>query len=228
MVDFKKLSEYMKSDQYKIDQEEKEKQYQEFMNQWRKTCCFTGHRPNKLNGCYSFNHPTAKLIKNKLTPIIKDLIINEEVNKFISGGAIGTDQIAFWTVQTLKQQYPNIKNIVAKPFVNQNAVWKNLEILKWYHKMLEVADEVINVEDIDGYKTKEQNIKYGDYSNPKMQKRNEWMVDNSKYIIAVYDGSKGGTANCINYARRQMHLPESRCLIRLNPKYDYDEDRMYV
>jgi len=35
-----------------------------------------------------------------------------------------------------------------------------------------------------------------------MNDRNEWMVDNSDYVIAVHDGSKGGTYNCIQYAKK--------------------------
>lgn len=36
-----------------------------------------------------------------------------------------------------------------------------------------------------------------------MQKRNEWMIDNSDAIIAVWDGTPSGTANTIEYARKQ-------------------------
>lgn len=35
-----------------------------------------------------------------------------------------------------------------------------------------------------------------------MQKRNEYMVDLADRVIAVWDGSKGGTANCIKYAEK--------------------------
>lgn len=36
------------------------------------------------------------------------------------------------------------------------------------------------------------------------QKRNEWMVDHARVLIAVWDQSQaGGTWNCINYALRQ-------------------------
>lgn len=34
------------------------------------------------------------------------------------------------------------------------------------------------------------------------QKRNEWMVDNADIVIAVWDGTKGGTANCVKYAEK--------------------------
>ena len=38
------------------------------------------------------------------------------------------------------------------------------------------------------------------YSKGCFQIRNEWMVDSSAKVIAVYNGEKGGTANTIKYA----------------------------
>ena len=32
-----------------------------------------------------------------------------------------------------------------------------------------------------------------------MQKRNEFMVDNSDLVVAVWNGTSGGTANCLAY-----------------------------
>lgn len=38
------------------------------------------------------------------------------------------------------------------------------------------------------------------YTNDCMQKRNEYMVDNSDYVIAVWDGKPSGTGNTVHYA----------------------------
>ena len=35
------------------------------------------------------------------------------------------------------------------------------------------------------------------------QKRNEWMVDHTNTVLAVWDGSSGGTKNCLDYAVKQ-------------------------
>ena len=35
-----------------------------------------------------------------------------------------------------------------------------------------------------------------------MQKRNEYMVDLADKVIAVWDGSKSGTGNCVKYAEK--------------------------
>ena len=40
----------------------------------------------------------------------------------------------------------------------------------------------------------------GSYAPSKMQERNEWMVDRCDKLIAVWDGSAGGTGNCVKYA----------------------------
>lgn len=46
-----------------------------------------------------------------------------------------------------------------------------------------------------------------DYPGPWVyQKRNEFMVDNSDIVIAVWDGSSGGTANCVKYALKKGRM----------------------
>lgn len=40
------------------------------------------------------------------------------------------------------------------------------------------------------------------YSKYAYQKRNEWMVDRSARVIAVYNGGPSGTGNTINYAKK--------------------------
>src|SRR6478752_3152397 len=40
-----------------------------------------------------------------------------------------------------------------------------------------------------------------DYPGPWVyQARNKWMVDHCDMVVAYFDGSSGGTNNCINYA----------------------------
>lgn len=41
------------------------------------------------------------------------------------------------------------------------------------------------------------------YSRACFQIQNEWMVDRSARVIAVYNGEKGGTRNIIEYAKKQ-------------------------
>ena len=221
-IDFKKLSDPEYQAEYKRKKEAEEKIEQEKEQLRLKTVMFTGHRPNKLGG-YDMKNPKMLQLKDKLIEIIEDLIVNENVSRFISGGALGTDQAGFWVVEILKKKYPSLENIVAIPFKNQDKVWTS-EQKQWYGKLLEKADSVINVEELDEYKTNE-NVPFGEFSAAKMQKRNEYMVDHSKFIIAVFDGSKGGTSNCLWYARKRML---NHALYRLHPSYNFELDVQYL
>lgn len=71
-----------------------------------KTACFTGHRPNKLNG---YNPKDNSEMLFKLRDIVVDHIENKEVDTFISGMALGVDMWASKIVLKLKETYPHIK-----------------------------------------------------------------------------------------------------------------------
>lgn len=161
-----------------------------------KSCCFTGHRPNKLNG---YNPSDNKELLFKLRDIIIDHIENKEVDKFITGMALGIDMWAGRIVLKLKEKYPHIKLVAAVPCVNQYNKWPQKSKDEW-QSIIHKCDEVHYVSN-------------DTYTSWCMNKRNEWMVDNSRYVIAVWDGAKGGTGNCVNYA-----VKKGNEIIQLHPK----------
>lgn len=99
----------------------------------------------------------------------------------ISGMALGVDQWAAETCVAL-----GIPFTAAIPFEGQESKWP-WRAQRHYRELLEMAEERVVVCP-------------GDYRPFKLQKRNEWMVDNCTLLIAVWDGSPGGTANCVRYA----------------------------
>jgi uncharacterized phage-like protein YoqJ len=135
---------------------------------------------------------------------------------FISGGALGVDQFAFDVVNeikysTLKLNNVKIINEIAVPFKDQPNAWLNQVDKSRYNRQIGTADIVTYVDTIDGYiKTDTPQGKYTPY---KMQLRNQYMCDNADIIIAVWDGSKGGTKNCVDYAKKW-----DKKLIIINPK----------
>ena len=143
-----------------------------------KTCCFTGHRPKKLN----FNN--IFILKQKLKNSII-VAINCGYENFISGMALGCDMLAADIVLELQKIYP-IKLECAIPCVNQTEFWKE-EDIKNYKRILRKANKI----------TYTSNAKY---YNGCMQKRNKYMVDNSSRIIAVFNGTPGGTMQTLKYA----------------------------
>lgn len=155
---------------------------------------FTGHRPNKLKCCYDLKSEVSKVIANHIEAEVRSIIAEYPAEEyvFLTGGAIGTDQIAFWVGEKLKRNGLNLMNVVCVPCPNQESRWSDDNKL-WYHHMIRRADKVVNVW---------ENAKYAaDTIRDMMQKRNEFMIDYSNFTIAVWNGLKnGGTWNCIEYA----------------------------
>ena len=155
-----------------------------------KTVCFTGHRPDKLGG-YDERNPLAEFVKDELRRIVRSLI-TEGARKFICGGALGVDTWAAEIVLSLREEFPDIYLLIAKPFPSQAVRW-NTDAITRFEFICSCANEVMNVNP-------------DPYAVWKMQARNGWMVDHSDVVVCVWDGSKGGTANCHNYAQGKKQL----------------------
>jgi uncharacterized phage-like protein YoqJ len=163
------------------------------------TICFTGHRPDKLGG-YDWDSKKNILIMQKIVDIVEKLIINENAKTFIFGGALGIDQMAFECVKKIQEHWcHDLKMILAVPFEQQAIKWFKKEDVDKYNSQKEWADEIVYVDTVPGYEYKSFDV--GLYHPAKMDLRNRWMVDNSDMVFAVYNGTKGGTNNCLNYAR---------------------------
>ena len=97
------------------------------------TCCFTGHRPEKLNV------PEEIVIER-----LKDAIENafaDGYTEYISGMSRGVDLWAADLVLELKEEFNNIKLICAVPFEGFEKSWSN-DLQDRYNKILLAADEV--------------------------------------------------------------------------------------
>lgn len=174
------------------------------------TISFTGHRPNKLYG-YNYMSDGNKKIMFSIYNKLKELTEKYDEIHFIEGGALGIDQMSFIICNKLKKDYPN-KNItieVAVPFEQQDNNWIDSS-KQLYRNQLRLADKITQVDTLDEYMIKGYII--GKYYPAKMQKRNMYMVDNSDIVLSVWDGSKGGTGNCVSYA-----MNSGKKIINLNP-----------
>lgn len=166
--------------------------------------CFTGHRPNKLGG-YDWNMPKNKMIMEKIKNTVIDLINNSDDKDFtfFCGGALGVDQMVFEIVDDIKGYLKlnpvNIFLILAMPFEKQDNNWFKQEDKDRLKTQRKCADQVVLVDKLTDYKY--DGVPIGEYHPAKMQLRNQFMVDNSEVVIAVWDGSKGGTGNCVKYAK---------------------------
>ena len=117
-----------------------------------------------------------------------------EPTNFITGMAIGADQL-FAEAIIMVKKYIDCTLTAAIPFLGQETKWPAIS-QKRYRHILSQCDKIVYVCDPG-------------YAPWKMQKRNEWMVDNSNLVLAIWDGrTTGGTHNCVAYAKSKGRLIE--------------------
>lgn len=141
-------------------------------------CCFTGHRPERLG------MPEIEVISGLKKEIRQ--AIADGFQTFISGVARGVDLWAAEIVLTLRDEGAAIRLICASPYRGFENRWSR-EWQERYRRVMEQADLVRFI--------------CPRYSRDCFQKRNEWMIDHSARVIAVYNGQPSGTRNTIEYAR---------------------------
>lgn len=154
------------------------------------TIALTGHRPNKLWG-YDTRDPHYVQVKRAL----RDLIDELGATSLISGMALGFDQLGA-EVAIVRD---DVEFVAAVPFKGQESKWP-YSSQRRYFQLLDAADKIVTVSE-------------GAYAAYKMQVRNEWMVDHCDIVVALWDGTNGGTANCVRYAQSK-----GKTIYRLDPK----------
>jgi len=161
------------------------------------SCAFSGHRPSRFHFGYDESHKDCPRLKTVLREYI-EMLITRDVTTFYSGLALGIDAWAASIVLDIKANNPKAQLHAAIPFKAQADSW-SLEQQKNYHDLLDQCDysTIINEK----------------YTRSCYFVRNRFMVDNSKYLLAVYDGGmKGGTAYTTKYA-----LTKKREIIIIHP-----------
>lgn len=147
--------------------------------QRKHSCCFTGHRPQKLSR-------TEAEVKQDLEHAIGQAIDDGFVT-FITGMAPGVDIWAGQIVLRLRKENPALHLIAAVPFKGMeytlSPAWQNA-----FNDLLSKANIVEYIRP--------------KYSKAVYQIRDKWMVNRSARVIAVYDGAHGGTQDTIEYAKK--------------------------
>lgn len=142
--------------------------------------CFTGHRPEKL-------HMDEGTLHNVLSSAISRCIV-EGFTTFITGMARGVDIVAAEIVLKEKKSNPDLRLICALPHPDFEKRWSK-DWKERYCSILKKADFV--------------KVVCQSFSMSSYQIRNEWMVNHSSLVIAVYNGTQSGTKNTIEYATSQ-------------------------
>ena len=151
------------------------------------TCCFTGHRPGKLPWGYAEDDPRCIDLKRRLRDAV-EIAYAEGYCHFLCGMAQGCDLYACECVLALRDRHPEVTVEAALPCPTQADAWPAPQQVR-YRRLLSRCD----------YET----MVSAAYSPSCMQRRDRYMVDHASLLIAMFDGSAGGTRYTVEYAMRR-------------------------
>ncbi len=151
------------------------------------SCAITGHRPEKLPWGYDETSEGCRRLRKTLTEQIVTLA-DSGVTSFLSGMALGVDQIFAELVLAERKKNPALKLLCVLPHEGQADKWSD-SARERYHAILKQANSV-------DYISRE-------YYDGCMIDRNHRMVDSAGLLLAVYNGvRRSGTGATVNYARK--------------------------
>ena len=154
----------------------------------RKTCAFTGHRPQRFPWKRDETDPRCAALKAALAERIEALV-QDGFTDFLSGMAEGADTWAAETVLSLRETNPALRLHCILPCRSQAEKW-SASARERYRGILEQADSVVYVRRT--------------YTRGCMMERNRFLVDHADLVLAVYDGgARGGTAATVRYAEKR-------------------------
>ena len=140
--------------------------------------CFTGHRPWRI--------PISEFALRDIVSYSIAQAISSGYTTFISGMAQGFDIVAAETVLEFRKNNSSVRLICALPCPTFYSRWSQ----HWYDRceyVLSHADLIHTISPV--------------YTPHCYQLRNEWMVQHSSLVIALYLHIPSGTKNTIDYAR---------------------------
>ena len=148
------------------------------------TCAFSGHRPEKLPWGEDESDPRCAALKIRLEQELRKLC-EAGCLRYLCGMARGTDLYYLEALLKLRAAYPLTVEAVV-PCPSQSDSWPREEQLR-YLRALGACDRTTVLEE--------------KYSDGCMLRRNRYMVEHANILLTVFDGSPGGTAATVRYAR---------------------------
>ena len=149
------------------------------------TCCFTGHRPDKLPWYTDESDGRCAALKAEIAAAV-ERAYGAGCRHFICGMARGCDLYFCQAVLDLRERFPDVTVEAAVPCRTQADRWPAAE----RERRARLLDQC-NLETMVQH----------EYDPGCMMRRNRYMVDRACRVIAVYNGiPRGGTARTLSYA----------------------------
>ena len=157
------------------------------------TCCFSGHRPEKLPWHNNERDKRCVQLKQKLYDVVLALYFSG-ICHFVCGMARGSDFYFAEAVLSLRRDYENVTLEAVSPCEEQAKNWSETDRNRYYQLISECDTET---------------LLQSTYTNDCMLRRNRYMVDHASVLVAVFDGTFGGTLHTVNYAlRKELEIIE--------------------
>lgn len=151
------------------------------------TCCFSGHRPSKLPWRDNESDPRCVALKKRIRQEL-DRAYDRGYRHFICGMALGSDLYFCEAAMDLRDTRPGVTLEAAIPCQEQADKWPAEQRLR-YRELVDHCDF--------------ESVVQHHCDRSCFLRRDRYMVDRSSLLIAVYDGSSGGTQYTLTYAMAQ-------------------------
>ena len=151
------------------------------------TCCFTGHRPEKLPWRGDEEDPRCLALKGRLAREVEEAY-RDGYRHFICGMARGADLYFCEAALELRDRRSGVTVEAAIPCEEQAARWGERDRDRYY-ALVEACDGETMVQ--------------RRYDKGCMLRRNRYLVDHAARLISIYNGMLGGTMYTISYAMKQ-------------------------
>ena len=149
--------------------------------------CFSGYRPEKLPWGEDESDPRCAALKRRLYDAAESACA-QGYRHFICGMAQGCDLYFAEAVLALRDIHRDLGLEAAIPCPTQADRWAALSRERYEH-ILSCCDRQTFIQQT--------------YTPGCMQRRNEYMVDNSALLLACFAGIPSGTMNTLLYAQRK-------------------------
>ena len=155
-----------------------------------KACSFFGHR----------DAPQTEELKQKVRETVEQLIVEEGVDTFLFGSRSKFDELCHIVVTELKEKHPHIQRI-AYLCKHETACYVGEGIAE-RRRIKELTGRDVYVREFEDIKKSDRVNSAGRAS---YVERNQWMIDDSDFIIIYFDEKKvknfNGTKIAYEYAQ---------------------------
>lgn len=144
------------------------------------TLIVTGHRPKDLfgyNKCAQYH-----ALQNKMYQCILQFVNTFGVERCVSGGAQGADQLFFWSAHHARALKKDLQNVVFVPFAGQESKWSLQGIFSQeeYQSMLSTATSTVLCNEVINNFSPYQQV------SKALTDRNTHMVSQADYVLGIF------------------------------------------